>query len=200
MRVALLTEGTYPFHQGGVSVWCDQLVRGLSRHRFDVHGLCATGAEHVVWKLPRNVDSVTRASRSGGPRSCGAPRGPPPARSRRCSTGCSPRSGLRATSAPSPSPCASCARSPGPVCCARRAARRRLGRRGAGLPAGELVRRAPRQRRRGRAGPDGGRRGRRPAPPRARPPATRRRRAGRRRLPDRGERPQRAARAHGQVG
>jgi glycosyltransferase involved in cell wall biosynthesis len=42
-----------------VSVWCDQLVRGLSRHRFDVHGLCATGAEHVVWKLPRNVDSVT---------------------------------------------------------------------------------------------------------------------------------------------
>jgi glycosyltransferase involved in cell wall biosynthesis len=59
MRVALLTEGTYPFHQGGVSVWCDQLVRGLSRHRFDVHGLCATGAEHVVWKLPRNVDSVT---------------------------------------------------------------------------------------------------------------------------------------------
>jgi glycosyltransferase involved in cell wall biosynthesis len=60
VRVALLTEGTYPFHQGGVSVWCDQLVRGLSRHRFQVHALCATGAERVVWTLPRNVERVER--------------------------------------------------------------------------------------------------------------------------------------------
>jgi len=30
MDIALLAEGTYPYHPGGVSVWCDQLVRGLA--------------------------------------------------------------------------------------------------------------------------------------------------------------------------
>ena len=29
MRVALINEGTYPYVLGGVSTWCDQLVRGL---------------------------------------------------------------------------------------------------------------------------------------------------------------------------
>ena len=29
MRVALVSEGTYPFAMGGVSTWCDQLIRGL---------------------------------------------------------------------------------------------------------------------------------------------------------------------------
>ncbi|HSU80156.1 MAG TPA: DUF3492 domain-containing protein, partial [Candidatus Angelobacter sp.] len=29
LKVLLTTEGTYPFHQGGVSTWCDLLVQKL---------------------------------------------------------------------------------------------------------------------------------------------------------------------------
>lgn len=58
MDVALLTEGTYPHSFGGVSVWCDQLVRGLADHDFHLVALAATGSEPVAWQLPRNVASV----------------------------------------------------------------------------------------------------------------------------------------------
>ena len=34
MKVALIAEGTYPHQLGGVSVWCDQLVRGMPDHTF----------------------------------------------------------------------------------------------------------------------------------------------------------------------
>ncbi|MBU0568843.1 DUF3492 domain-containing protein, partial [bacterium] len=27
--ILLTTEGTYPFHAGGVSRWCDNLIEGL---------------------------------------------------------------------------------------------------------------------------------------------------------------------------
>lgn len=60
MKVGLATEGTYPFHGGGVSVWCDQLVTGLHEHAFDVMAVCATGSEPVTWKLPRNVVGLHR--------------------------------------------------------------------------------------------------------------------------------------------
>jgi hypothetical protein len=39
MRIALITEGTYPFVEGGVSVWCDQLIRGLQEMEFEVIAL-----------------------------------------------------------------------------------------------------------------------------------------------------------------
>ena len=58
MRVALTAEGTYPHQFGGVSVWCDQLVRGLPDYDFTVVPLVATGAEPVRWKLPGNVRSM----------------------------------------------------------------------------------------------------------------------------------------------
>jgi glycosyltransferase involved in cell wall biosynthesis len=58
MRVALTAEGTYPHQFGGVSVWCDQLVRGLPEYDFTVVPLVATGAEPVRWKLPGNVRSM----------------------------------------------------------------------------------------------------------------------------------------------
>lgn len=58
MDVALLTEGTYPYQFGGVSVWCDQLVRGMPGYDFHVVALVATGAEQCVWPLPDNVASV----------------------------------------------------------------------------------------------------------------------------------------------
>ena len=67
MDIALITEGTYPYVQGGVSVWCDQLVRGLAPHRFRVYGLTATGAEPVAWDLPDNVIEVNAIPLWGPP-------------------------------------------------------------------------------------------------------------------------------------
>lgn len=59
-QVTLLTEGTYPHSHGGVSVWCDQLVRGMPDVGFRVTAVTGTGQEPVVWELPRHVaDPVT---------------------------------------------------------------------------------------------------------------------------------------------
>jgi len=58
LDICLITEGTYPFHDGGVSVWCDQLVRGMAPHRFAVDAVTATGSEVPSWDLPSNVRSV----------------------------------------------------------------------------------------------------------------------------------------------
>src|ERR1700733_9975218 len=58
MDVALIGEGTYPYQFGGVSVWCDQLVRGMPDYNFHVVGLVATGTEPVRWELPDNISSV----------------------------------------------------------------------------------------------------------------------------------------------
>ena len=52
MKIALTAEGTYPHQFGGVSVWCDQLVRGLPDYDFDLHALVASGTEPVRWELP----------------------------------------------------------------------------------------------------------------------------------------------------
>jgi polysaccharide biosynthesis protein PelF len=57
MDVMLVTEGTYPHVHGGVSVWCDQIIRGLTEHRFHLVALSATGREPAVFDLPRNVAS-----------------------------------------------------------------------------------------------------------------------------------------------
>jgi glycosyltransferase involved in cell wall biosynthesis len=57
--IALIGEGTYPYHFGGVSVWCDQLIRGMPEYSFQVLALVATGKEQVSWELPDNVSSVT---------------------------------------------------------------------------------------------------------------------------------------------
>jgi len=58
MDVALIGEGTYPHQFGGVSVWCDQLVRGMPDYDFLLVALVATGAEPMRWSLPDNVVSV----------------------------------------------------------------------------------------------------------------------------------------------
>ncbi|WP_018353063.1 GT4 family glycosyltransferase PelF [Longispora albida] len=57
-RVALISEGTYPHHFGGVSVWIDQLIRGMPEHRFDVVALSVTGEEKNLWEIPPNLNSV----------------------------------------------------------------------------------------------------------------------------------------------
>lgn len=60
MRVAMLTEGTYPVSMGGVSTWCDQLITGIPEHEFEVTAIVATGRERVVWNPPPNLTSVHR--------------------------------------------------------------------------------------------------------------------------------------------
>jgi glycosyltransferase involved in cell wall biosynthesis len=55
MHIALITEGTYPYATGGVSVWCDQLVRTLSADTFDVYALTGSGLEPTAWQFPGNV-------------------------------------------------------------------------------------------------------------------------------------------------
>ncbi|WP_329121386.1 GT4 family glycosyltransferase PelF [Streptomyces sp. NBC_01353] len=54
-HVTMLTEGTYPHVHGGVSTWCDQLVRGMPEVDFEVLALTGSGREPVTWELPSNV-------------------------------------------------------------------------------------------------------------------------------------------------
>ncbi|MFD4138159.1 GT4 family glycosyltransferase PelF [Streptomyces sp. NPDC058572] len=54
-HVTMLTEGTYPHVHGGVSTWCDQLVRGMPEVDFQVVALTGSGREPVTWELPPNV-------------------------------------------------------------------------------------------------------------------------------------------------
>jgi glycosyltransferase involved in cell wall biosynthesis len=58
MRVSLISEGAYPHSFGGVSVWCDQLVRRSTTVDFTLVSLVATGAEQPVWQLPENVSGL----------------------------------------------------------------------------------------------------------------------------------------------
>ncbi|MEU2431697.1 GT4 family glycosyltransferase PelF [Streptomyces sp. NPDC007861] len=75
-HVTMLTEGTYPHAHGGVSTWCDQLVRGMPEVGFTLTALTGSGREPVVWELPPNVHGHTAVPlwgpRPGRPR---APRG-----------------------------------------------------------------------------------------------------------------------------
>lgn len=59
MRIALIVEGCYPYVTGGVSTWCDQLVRGLSDYEFEVVAITATSRVTPVLELPPNVTAVT---------------------------------------------------------------------------------------------------------------------------------------------
>ncbi|MEZ0068351.1 glycosyltransferase involved in cell wall biosynthesis [Streptacidiphilus sp. MAP12-20] len=75
LEVTLLTEGTYPYIHGGVSTWCDQLVRGMPDVRFHVLGITGSGQEPVVWPLPEQVASVSSVPMWGPPAEGRAPRG-----------------------------------------------------------------------------------------------------------------------------
>ncbi|GAA3237194.1 GT4 family glycosyltransferase PelF [Streptomyces sp. XM83C] len=54
-QVTMLTEGTYPHVHGGVSTWCDQLVKGMPEVDFHVVSITGTGREPVTWELPHNI-------------------------------------------------------------------------------------------------------------------------------------------------
>jgi polysaccharide biosynthesis protein PelF len=75
VEVTLLTEGTYPYAHGGVSVWCDQLVQGMPDVRFHVLGITGSGCEPQVWKLPPQVASVSSVPLWGRTPGGSAPRG-----------------------------------------------------------------------------------------------------------------------------
>ena len=60
MRIAMVTEGTYPVSMGGVSTWCDQLITGMPEHQFEVTAIVATGRERDAWKAPPNLAVVRR--------------------------------------------------------------------------------------------------------------------------------------------
>ncbi len=55
--VLMTTEGTYPFHEGGVSTWCDILIRQLPDINFSLLSLTALPGGKVSYKLPSNVVS-----------------------------------------------------------------------------------------------------------------------------------------------
>jgi glycosyltransferase involved in cell wall biosynthesis len=54
-HVLLLTEGTYPFVDGGVSTWCNQIVRGLPDVRFTVLAVTGDVTARQLYDLPANA-------------------------------------------------------------------------------------------------------------------------------------------------
>ncbi|MEV0635765.1 GT4 family glycosyltransferase PelF [Streptomyces sp. NPDC050619] len=66
-HVTMLTEGTYPHVHGGVSTWCDQLVKGMPEVDFHILSLTGSGREPVTWELPPNVRRHTSVP-TWGPR------------------------------------------------------------------------------------------------------------------------------------
>ena len=54
-RVLLVTEGTYPYHWGGVSTWCDALIRALPDVPFSVLAIAAQPGMAPVFAKPDNV-------------------------------------------------------------------------------------------------------------------------------------------------
>ncbi|MEU3458327.1 DUF3492 domain-containing protein [Streptomyces sp. NPDC006733] len=74
-QVTLLTEGTYPHSHGGVSVWCDQLVRGMPDFDFRLIAVTGTGREPLTWDLPGNVRDFTEIPLWGKLPAGRAPRG-----------------------------------------------------------------------------------------------------------------------------
>jgi glycosyltransferase involved in cell wall biosynthesis len=55
LSVLMCSEGTYPYHQGGVSVWCDQLIQGLPEVDFHVFAITRAPNRKPVFQIPSNV-------------------------------------------------------------------------------------------------------------------------------------------------
>ena len=59
MRILFTTEGTYPTVVGGVSTWCDQLLRGLSEQEFEVMEITGPLPVKPSYDLPSNVVNMS---------------------------------------------------------------------------------------------------------------------------------------------
>lgn len=57
-RVLLTTEGTYPYAVGGVSSWCDLLLRNLTEIDWQVLPIIAAHGKAPVYELPPHVRQV----------------------------------------------------------------------------------------------------------------------------------------------
>ncbi|MBL7259992.1 GT4 family glycosyltransferase PelF [Paractinoplanes lichenicola] len=66
MRIALVSEGTYPYAMGGVSIWCEQLIKGMPDYRWEVVALTVDGSEQSVFAEPANLDRVHSVPLWGG--------------------------------------------------------------------------------------------------------------------------------------
>jgi glycosyltransferase involved in cell wall biosynthesis len=60
VKIVLVSEGTYPYAGGGVSLWCDQLIRGMPEYRWEMVALTVDGRERELWSPPDNLE-YTRA-------------------------------------------------------------------------------------------------------------------------------------------
>ncbi len=58
MEITLITEGTYPHHLGGVSVWCDQLLTKLTSTVSTSWPSVARRRERKMYVPPPNVARV----------------------------------------------------------------------------------------------------------------------------------------------
>lgn len=52
VRIALLTEGGYPYATGEARVWCDRLVRGLPQHEFELYALSRSAGQEERGRVP----------------------------------------------------------------------------------------------------------------------------------------------------
>lgn len=59
LEVLLTTEGTYPFHRGGVATWCDILVQRMEGVRYHVLAVVANPFVPRRYIVPPHVQSVT---------------------------------------------------------------------------------------------------------------------------------------------
>ena len=51
----LSTEGTYPFHQGGVSTWCDTMVKNLTGIEYVIYSIIMNPHVTQKYELPENT-------------------------------------------------------------------------------------------------------------------------------------------------
>jgi len=58
MSVLLATEGTYPFHQGGVSTWCDIIIKNLKSIDFTVFSVLTDPYVTQKFKLEQNTTLI----------------------------------------------------------------------------------------------------------------------------------------------
>jgi glycosyltransferase involved in cell wall biosynthesis len=60
ISVLMTTEATYPFHAGGVSTWCDHLIRGCEDISFYLLTLMMSPFVKTIFDLPPNVRQMIK--------------------------------------------------------------------------------------------------------------------------------------------
>ena len=59
LNVMMVTEGTYPYHAGGVGTWCQALIERLPEVSFDLLCIESNANVSAVYYVPGNVGSIT---------------------------------------------------------------------------------------------------------------------------------------------